>query len=274
MVNDKKINKEIEDYYSSGVEENRLSVDIFQLEQVRTKEIISRYLSQIPLKILDVGGGTGVYSFWLRDQGHEVHLIDPVPFNVEIAKEHSLSTGKILSSLSLGEAHNLEFDDDYFDLVLFLGPLYHITERSERINALKEAKRVMRKNGIILCAAISRFASMIDGFCRNLIKDPRFVMIMDHDLRYGQHRNTTDEKEYFTTAFFHHPYELKEEIKEACLALQKIIAVESFGSMLSDFNERWQIKEFQELLLDTIRRIEEDSTLLGLSNHLLAVARK
>ena len=78
------------------------------------------------------------------------------------------------------------------DIVLFLGPMYHITERNERMKALAEAKRVLREDGLIFCAGVSRYASLMDGFFLNLVADPRFVKIMNLDLKDGQHKNTTD----------------------------------------------------------------------------------
>ena len=61
------INREIEEYYNSGKEIDRLFLGFDRLERVRTQEIVLRYIQKKPSKILDVGGGTGFYSFWLSD---------------------------------------------------------------------------------------------------------------------------------------------------------------------------------------------------------------
>jgi hypothetical protein len=75
--------------------------------------------------------------------------------------------------------------------ILMFGPLYHITERAERIRALSEAKRVVRPEGILAAAAISRFASLLDGLVSGWLGDPAFDAIVDRDLAEGQHRNPT-----------------------------------------------------------------------------------
>lgn len=76
------------------------------------------------------------------------------------------------------------------------------------------------------------------------------------------------------TAFFHHPDELKEEIREAGFQLKKILPVESFGGLLPNFCHLWEDPGYRKLLLESIRKIEDDPVLLGMTSHLLAVAEK
>jgi hypothetical protein len=66
-----------------------------------------------------------------------------------------------------------------------------------------------------VAAAISRYASALDGLARKLSSDPRFVKIRDRDLADGQHRNDTDNLDYFTTAYFHRPDDLRSELQVA-----------------------------------------------------------
>ena len=268
------INEDIIDHYGSGIEINRLNIGTSQLERVRTQEIISRYLHKTPSRMLDVGAGSGFYSFWLSDLGHEVHLLDPVLKHVEYVKKCATESHKKIASITLGEAQRLEYDSQYFDVVLMLGPLYHLTEKDARIRALSEAKRVLRKGGILLCVAVSRYASMFDGYFSNLISDPRFIEIMNRDLKDGQHRNKTEDLLFWTTAYFHKPDELEEEVIQSGLKLQDMFAIESFGWLLPNFQEKWQNKDYQELLLRTIRVVEKDVSLMGISAHIMGVAIK
>ena len=86
-----------------------------------------------------------------------------------------------------------------------LGPLYHLTDRQDRVGALREAARVVRREGLVVVAGISRFASLFDGLARGYLSDDRFKAIVERDLRDGQHRNPTNEPHWFTTAFFTGP---------------------------------------------------------------------
>ena len=268
------IKKEILKYYESGVEKDRLSKGFFQLERARTQELILRYLKRAPLNILDVGGGAGFYSFWLSELGHNVYLVDPVEPNVQEAKNYSRKLGQELSGTYVGEATQLKFDPGYFDVVLMMGPLYHLTEKSQRAKALIEAYRVLAKKGLLIASGISRYASMFNGFFEGFIVDQAFLRIMSKDLKTGQHRNPTPHAEYFTTSYFHKPEELSQEIEEAKFKVENLLAVESFGWLISDFNHRWKNEIFQNLLLSSIRQVESDPSLLGISAHLLCVGRK
>jgi len=266
------IRKEIIRYYDSGIESVRLQTDVFQLERIRTQEIILRHLKEKSLKILDIGGGSGFYSFWLSGLGHKIHLVDPVRMNIKKAREMEARSEIKLASISIGEARSLDFENESFDLALSFGPLYHLTDRRDRLDALKEAGRVLKKDGLLICAAISKYASLYDGFFKNMNEDFEFREIMKRDLENGQHRNTTGKVIHFTTAFFHHPDELKDEILEAGFELKKILPVESFGGLLPNFCELWEDRRLKDLLLESIRKIEEDPMILGMTSHLLAVA--
>ena len=98
------------------------------LEFIRCKEIISRYLLGDTLSILDCGGGTGVFSFWLANQGHNVSLIDFFPKHIEIAKKHQEDNEVRLASMVIGDARDSPYKDGIFDLILLMGPLYHQIE--------------------------------------------------------------------------------------------------------------------------------------------------
>jgi hypothetical protein len=160
------------------------------------------------------------------------------------------------------------------DALLFLGPLYHLTEREDRISALREARRVTRKGGLIFVAFISRFASLMDGIFHNFLDDPAFVPIVEQDLIDGQHRNPTDNPAYFTSTYFHHPDEIVSEIKDSGLQLEKLLAVESIGGLLADFEESWLDSKRRERLLKFIRIIEDELPLLGVSPHIIAIAEE
>ncbi len=268
------MHEEVLNYYNSGVELTRLESSVSQLEKARTQDIISRYLNKKSLKILDIGGASGAYAYWLKGLGHEVHLIDPAPGNIELAKKSSADTGLTLDAILLGNALQLPYEGELFDMVLCLGPLYHLTEQQDRVQALNEIKRVSKPGAVIFCAAISQYASMLDGFSRDLVADPAFITIMQQDLENGQHRNTTGKFDYFTTAFFHHPGQLADEITASGLQLKTVLPVESFGWMLHDFDIQWSREETRNLLLDSIRKVERDTTLLGISAHLIGIATK
>jgi ubiquinone/menaquinone biosynthesis C-methylase UbiE len=265
----------LESYYESFDEEKRLLIGINRLELARSQEIIQRYLTPPPAVIYDVGGAAGVYSCWLADLGYEVHLIDPVPSHVAKAEQTSRQQpGHSIKSCRVGDARRLDFPDESAHFILFLGPMYHLTAKKDRLLALKEASRVLKEGGILFVAAISRFASILDGLVSRFMDDPHFVKIVEQDLSDGQHRNPINHPYYFTTSYFHHPEELRSEIEEAGLLCEKVLPVESLGGLLQDFEERWEDPEQRTQLLEALRWVEDEPSLLGATYHLLSIARK
>lgn len=132
---------------------------------------------------------------------------------------------RALASCAIGDARALAFTDGFADAVLLLGPLYHLTSRADRRRALDEARRVLRAGGRLFGAAISRFASLLDGIQRDLIADPAFVEIVKRDLRDDRHTTTGDPR-YFTDGQFHLPDELRAEVAEAGFTVDALIAIE------------------------------------------------
>jgi SAM-dependent methyltransferase len=261
------LGSEVTSYYDRGDEEDRLVTGDGVLEYARTQVLLGRFLPAPPARILDVGGGPGRYAAWLASEGYEVTLIDPVPLHVAQAQARA---DRRPFRAQLGHARALEFADGSFDAVVMLGPLYHLPERDERVGALREAMRVVRPGGVVVAAGISRFASLIVGVCQDLITDPDYVAIVEVDIRAGQHRATPDGR-YFTTAFFHHPDELRAEAFEAGLTDVEILAVEGPWCELPDLRERYADPSRWDSLLHAIELVEREPSLLGASGHIVAI---
>jgi ubiquinone/menaquinone biosynthesis C-methylase UbiE len=176
--------------------------------------------------------------------------------------------------IQVGDARSLNFEDGSADVVLMFGPLYHLVRKEERHRALSEANRVLKPRGLLFAAAISRFASALDGSLRGFIRDPRFMRIVEQDLKTGQHRNPTNNPGYFTTSFFHHPSELEAEIIQAGFRSVKICAVTGFAWLLPGFKQIWRDAVLKARLMSILDQTEQEPSLLGMSDHLLAVGRK
>ena len=262
-------------YTSSGYERERLSTRGGPLELLRTQALLERFLPAPPAVVFDVGGGPGVYAAWLARLGYEVHLVDFVPLHARMAQERSTEQReRPICSAAAGDARSLPFREDAADAVLLLGPLYHLIERDDRLLALAEARRTVRHGGPVFCAAISRFASVLEGLRNDLFADPEFVEIVKQDLATGQHRNETDKPLYFTTAYFHHPDELGVELLEAGLQHEGTFGIEGPGWLLRNLEQLLANESSREELLTALAWIEQEPSLIGASAHLLAVGRK
>jgi hypothetical protein len=151
--------------------------------------------------------------------------------------------------------------------------MYHLTHRSERDQALREARRVVRGAGLIAVAAISRFASLFDGLAQGFLFGPDFRRIVERDLAEGQHCNPDNRDHWFTTAYLHEPEELREEIDGAGLEILDLVGIEGLAGWLGQLETQWHTQEGRDAILYSARAIEGERSILGLSGHLLAVAR-
>lgn len=258
-------------YYSEDWDEDaRLRSGLNELELIRTQEILRRYLEP-PMRIVDIGGGSGVHAAWLLEDGHTVDLVDPIPRHIEQANA-ALGVHSGFEA-TLGDGRDLGGEDGRYDAALVMGPLYHLTERADRVLSLAEASRVVKPGGVVAAAAITRFASLFAGFEEDEIFAPEFRSVVEQDLETGQHRNVSG-KDYFTTAFFHHPDELREELATAGLAEAEILAVEGPLGATPRLAAAWGDPDKREVILDLIRHVEAEPSLMGIGPHLLAIARK
>jgi ubiquinone/menaquinone biosynthesis C-methylase UbiE len=266
---------EILSYYERNDEAHRLETSVGLLELARTQEIVRRYLPRPPAIVLDVGGGPGAHAAWLARDGYEVHLRDPVRRLVDQSQARSAQQPDFpIASSREGDARAMEVADESIDAVLLLGPLYHLPDRSDRVRALRETLRVLKPGGVALIAAISRYASLLDGLFRGYLDDPEFAAIVERDMADGVHHNTSGDLAYFTTAYFHRAADLAMEINESGLVHDSTLPVEGPGWLLQDFDVHWRDPERRKRLLDAVRAVENVPSLLGASAHWIAVARK
>jgi SAM-dependent methyltransferase len=260
------LDPDIQAFYDGGREADRLlgGFPSGPLELERTKELIGRYLPDGELRILDVGGGAGVYARWLTGLGHTVRLVEPVALHVEQAADAGVDA-------ELGDARGLTQADASVDVVLLLGPLYHLLEASDRRQALREARRVLRPGGLLFAAAISRFAALLDMLVRLDALDQEVLPIVAEAVESGAFRGG---RKVFTNAYFHLPSELAREVETAGFDRAEVFSIEGPGFLVQNFEERWADPARREILLSAARLVESEPEMLAAASHLLTVAQK
>jgi SAM-dependent methyltransferase len=266
------IDPAIESHYGTGYERSRLFPEGRpSLEFVRSMELLERLLPPPPARLLDVGGGPGTYAAPLARRGYLVHLVDPVELHVEQARESAGSGPAAAFTAAAGDARGLSEPDRSQDAVLLFGPLYHLTDSADRRQALSEARRVLRPGGRVMAMAVCRFASLLDGLYAGWLDDQDFRPIVERDLVDGQHRNPdpVGRPEFFTTAYFHTPAGLAEEVERAGFSGPAVYGVEGPGWPL---RQEWADPQRREQILFAARSAEAEPSLIGFSHHLIAAA--
>ncbi len=273
MKNKALISKELENFYNKASEETRLEKGMGIFEFERIKELITQHISKPNSTIIDVGGGTGKYAEWLSKKNHAVHLIEPVLKHIQLAQKRAKKL-KNPFSIAIGEAKKLPFEDNFADLVILHGPLYHLQNKEDRITAIIEAKRVVKKGGIILGFAINATASTLVGLMNGMIHANSFFDMCKQELTTGIHNAPKDFPFLLADAFYHKPQELKTEFLEQDLRLINLFAVEGmiwldqeyFANMI-DQKKSKTLKKLQKIT-------ENDESLLAFSPHMMIAVKK
>ncbi|WP_436954456.1 class I SAM-dependent methyltransferase [Streptomyces sp. SudanB182_2057] len=261
---------EIVRFYTETIDEaDRLTATADgQLEMVRTQELLHRHLPSPPARILDVGGGPGAHARWLVEEGYSLHLVDPIQRHIEQAE----STG---ATVELGDARRLTADDSSYDVVLLLGPLYHLIDAAERRQALAEARRVLKPGGLLAAAGINRYASLFEHAAFAHLHKEAIQGSIGSILGSQVH----DGKKAFTAAYFHSGEQLRDEVASAGFEGAEVYGVEGPAWSMLAAAERNTGDDFRdtplfESALTAARMAEPYPELLAASSHLLAVGRR
>ncbi|WP_232101746.1 hypothetical protein [Paenibacillus sp. URB8-2] len=147
------------------------------------------------------------------------------------------------------------------------------------MDALEEAFRLLKPGGTLLAAAISRFGSTLWGLSvygqkNDILEEQPFMSMIERELADGQHIRPEEYPNFIARAFFHLPNELKEEIEESGFNHLSTAAVEGPVWIVPTLAEKWGNPESRAALLRISSIVEEQESLLGMSPHLLAAAKK
>ncbi|WP_406175278.1 class I SAM-dependent methyltransferase [Streptomyces sp. NBC_00996] len=261
---------EITRFYTETIDEaDRLTTTADgRLEMVRTQELLRRHLPPSPAQIFDVGGGPGAHARWLVADGYTVHLVDPIPRHIEQAKD----TG---ATVELGDARQLTGEDAAYDVVLLLGPLYHLIDRADRDRALTEAYRVLKPGGLLAAAGINRYSSLFEHAAYAHLHKEAMQASIDGILRSQIH----DGKKAFTAAYFHSGEQLRGEVTAAGFQDAEVFGVEGPAWSMLAAAERNTGADFRETplfesALTAARMAEPYPELLAASSHLLTIGRR
>ncbi|MFV1449199.1 class I SAM-dependent methyltransferase [Maribacter sp. HS] len=272
-MNKQLISKTIETFYNQASEETRLENGMGLFEFERNKLLIEAYLTAPNLQIVDVGGGTGKYAEWLSKKGHKVHLIEPVEKHVHLANQRSKRL-KNKFKVQLGESRSLNFPDNFADLIILHGPLYHLQRKEDRASSIIEAKRVLKNGGIILGFAINYTASTVVGLLNGLIHKRSFFEMCKSELTTGLHNPPDDLPWLLAEAYYHKPDQLKSEFENQGLAYLNTYAVEGMAWLDKDFFTNIQNVKKRKTLIGLLKITENDSYILPFSPHMMIAVKK
>lgn len=182
----------LEEHYSRHKEEKRLETRHGQVEFAVTWKVIHDFLpreSRSSCKIADIGAGTGKYSVALAAEGFDVTAVEPVSRNLTLLRKQHARV-----KCWQGNALDLSFlPADTFDVVLLLGPLYHLHAQADKLAVFEQTKRILKADGLIFAGyLLNDYSILAYCFDQNRIAalmtqgkvSPAFHVIPDADEPY------------------------------------------------------------------------------------------
>ncbi len=252
----------LEKYYQKFNEDKRLLSRHGQVEFAVSKKYIEEVIgSRRGLDIIDIGAGTGRYSVYLAEAGHNVTAVEIVKKNVSQIK---MKSQKVVAKQ--GDAKKLKFADESFDIALLFGPVYHLFSHEDKLKAINEAKRVVKKGGhILIMYLMNDYAVITYAFKEGNLKK----VIEEGKLDKNFQCRTIEEDLY--------SYVRVEEIdklaKEAELERVKLIGVDGATDYIRPIINKLDQEDFETFIKYQLS-ICERYELLGASSHCLDILKK
>lgn len=242
------------------------------VERAMTERVLARLIPAGSV-VADVGVGAGHYDEFLARRGCSLHLVDVSQRLLGTALERLRGCGgaELVLDATVASATDLgHLEDESCDVVLLLGPLYHLLTLLERRQAVAEALRVLRPGGVVLAAAISRLAGLhAEYLCwpeRGAERYDRLTRFLADGL-VGPEDSAALGHGYFTTAAEFRELFARDFDEELLAGVESFTGCEqeSFAGLSDDTNDAW---------LDLVARTMALPEALGCCEHFLYAGRK
>lgn len=256
--------------YENYKEEDRLSTNnARRIEFLTTVRAFDELITDNK-KILDCAAGTGIYAFYLADKGHDVTATDITPRHIEVIKNIASTKPYKMESRVLDATDMSVFEDECFDVVLNMGPFYHLINESDRIKCFQESLRVLKKGGLLITSYIPRYyvfqyvAMQNDCFVdAKLAQQLTETGILHHD----------DEKCFWTDTYYATAEEMEALYRAYGMEIVDHFAQDGATPHFSQKVDSWNEEQFK-VWCDYHYSICRQKSLLGASNHVVIVGIK
>ncbi len=265
----------IKGYYSVFDEKNRLNRDNSgRMEYEMTMHILQNFMPESG-KVLDIGGGAGVYSFPLADAGYQVYLADLSERLIEQARERkeeekieNLVEAEVVNAIDLSR-----YEDNMFDVVIALGPFYHLTGEQERRQCVSEIHRVLKDGGIVIAGFIPHLSgsiAIIERFCyapqqvdastiAEVFETGRFHNLQKYGFQEGYYATAEEMEKMFTQYGF----------ETSCIRSVRGFAYEK-EDMIYGIEDKAVFRE----VIEAIHKTATDNAIVEMCGHAVYIGKK
>lgn len=221
--------------YDFGVEQEyiRLIKDpVNEAEFLLTKDLIDLHFNK-GSKVIDIGGGPGRYTeYLLKELNCIVALVDLSSKELEHFKNRIEDKFKErIEFIKQDSATDLEWiEDNSFDNILLMGPLYHLVEKEERVKVLQNCKRILKPNGKIIITFISPYANLKN----TLDNDGQNILNNNTDIVLDKGEYILIKEGYKAEQYRCFPFQAKEEIEQMGFKVISCRNLQGIGSFISN----------------------------------------
>lgn len=256
--------------YENYQEENRLTTNNSRRIEFLTTVRVLDELFKDKKTILDCASGTGVYSFYFSEKGHDVTATDITPRHIEYIRNELKNKSYNIKTAVLDATDMSVFADDSFDVVLNMGPFYHLVDKDAREKCLRESIRVLKKGGLLVTAYIPRYyvfqhvafqdkKYFDDKLARQLVE----TGVLNHD----------DEKCFWTDTYYSYKEEMESLYISHGLEVVDHFTQDGTTPLVSEKVDSMNEKDFK-IWCDYHYSICREKSLLGASNHVVIIGKK
>lgn len=224
--------------------------------------------------ILDIGGGPGRYAIHFAKMGCPVTLVDLSPGNVALALEKAREANVDLRAESANCLDLDGMDLDLYDHVFLMGPLYHLTDGEDRVEAVRQALERLKPGGNLYCSFILDFAALIydmregPGFLPADLGEGTMQRIIDSVLRGEAYTGKA-----FTTACLVNQRQIEPFM--APFGLEKLALFGQEGILAPNENRILSYPEAERAeWIGIAKKLLEVPELLAYSEHAMYIGRK
>lgn len=257
------IRNNIIDFYSNYDEDGRLMRKSRMPEYLNTMRYIEKYLTP-GAKVIEIGAGTGRYSIALAEMGYDVTAVELVPHNIEIMKKKVKPHHNI--KIYEGNACDMSaFESDTYDIVLLLGPMYHLFTDKDKHCALNEAIRIAKTNGVVFASYCNN-----DTATYKLFYKRKVLNYLDRGMIKEDYHTVSSPKEIFE---LYRKSDIDELMKCHNVTRLHFVGVDMLSYFSDDRLDLLNDREFDEYM-KFLSKLCEREDCVGLSIHMLDIFRK
>lgn len=274
----------IRNYYKNFDEKNRLKNDASgRLEFLMTMSVLEKHLPSAgstsngagAVNVLDIGGGAGAYAFPLAERGFKVTLADLSEELISQAEaQKAEENARNIVSCDVANATNLSrYADNQFDVVLLLGPLYHLLEESERKLCVSEIRRVLKPHGKVFASFIPYLSGSI-GIVERYWFHPEQVGIdnLTEVFKSGKFNNLANQG--FQEGYYPKSAEIEHLFADNGFEKELLRSVRGFGYQKEE--QLFKIADAQifDKIIELIDSTAEDKAIVETCGHAIYVGHK